>query len=52
MNENQTPAPFWIFAIGLLVVFVLMANFPRAGAALLGVLILVLLLNAKRLGIV
>lgn len=51
MNENA-PAPFWLFALALLVVLVFMNNFPRAGAALLGVLILGLLITAKRKGFV
>lgn len=44
--------PFWLAAIGLLLVLAFMSEFPRAGAALLGVIVLVLLLNAKRTGIV
>jgi hypothetical protein len=44
--------PFWIAAIGLLLVLVFMGEFPKAGAALLGVIVLVLLLNAKREGVV
>jgi len=44
--------PFWLAAIGLLVVLVFMGEFPKAGAALLGIIVLVLLLNAKRIGVV
>jgi hypothetical protein len=51
MND-AAPAPFWIFAIALLLVLVFMANFPRAGAALLGVLVLGLILTARRQGFV
>lgn len=47
---NNLP-PFWLAAIGLLLVLVFMSEFPRAGAALLGVIVLVLLLNAKRTGV-
>lgn len=42
--------PFWIAALALLLVLVIMSEFPRAGAALLGVLLLVLVLNAKAKG--
>ena len=44
--------PFWLAALALLVVLVFMGEFPRAGAALLGVIVLVMLLNAKRMGYV
>ena len=44
--------PFWLAALALLLVLVFMAEFPRAGAALLGVLVLVMVLNAKKRGVV
>jgi hypothetical protein len=44
--------PFWLAALGLLIVLVFMGEFPRAGAALLGVIVLVMILNAKRQGFV
>jgi hypothetical protein len=48
---NEMP-PFWLAAIGLLIVLAFMGVFPRAGAALLGVLVLVLVLTAKKKGVV
>jgi hypothetical protein len=42
---NQVP-PFWLAGLALLVVLAIMSQFPRAGAALLGVLLLVLVLNS------
>jgi len=48
----QNTPPFWLAAIGLLLVLVFMGEFPKAGAALLGVIVLVLLLNAKKMGVV
>ncbi len=50
--NNQTIAPFWLAALALILVLLIMAEFPRVGAALLGLLLLVLLLNAKQRGIV
>jgi hypothetical protein len=44
--------PFWLAALALLLVLVVIAEFPRIGMALLGVLLLVLLLNAKKKGTV
>jgi hypothetical protein len=44
--------PFWLAGIALLVVLLIMAEFPRVGAALLGVLLLVLLVNASKKGTV
>lgn len=49
MNE-QPIAPFWLAALALILVLLIMAEFPRVGAALLGLLLLVLLLNAKQRG--
>lgn len=46
---NQIP-PFWLAGLALLLVLVIMSQFPRAGAALLGVLLLVLVLNARKKG--
>jgi hypothetical protein len=46
---NQIP-PFWLAGLALLLVLVIMSQFPRAGAALLGVLLLVLILNARKKG--
>lgn len=48
---NDIP-PFWLAGIALLVVLLIMAEFPRVGAALLGVLLLVLLVNASKKGTV
>lgn len=48
---NEVP-PFWLAGIALLVVLLIMAEFPRVGAALLGVLLLVLLVNASKKGTV
>jgi hypothetical protein len=45
---NDQPAPFWLAGLALLVVLVVWAEFPRVGAALLGVLLLVLLLNSSK----
>ncbi len=47
---NDQPAPFWLAAIALVVVLVVMAEFPRVGAALLGLLLLVLLVNSAKKG--
>ena len=47
----NTP-PFWLAALALLLVMVFTAEFPRAGSALLGVIMLMLLLNAKRKGVI
>jgi hypothetical protein len=44
--------PFWLAALALVLVLVVMAEFPRVGAALLGVLLLVLLVNSKKKGTV
>jgi hypothetical protein len=46
---NSTP-PFWLAALGLLLVLIIMSQFPRVGTALLGVLLLVLVLGAKKKG--
>ena len=48
---NEVP-PFWLAGLALLVVLLIMAEFPRVGAALLGVLLLVLLVNASKKGTV
>jgi len=44
---NQTP-PFWLAAIGLLLVLAFTAEFPKAGAALIGVLVLGIIINYQR----
>jgi hypothetical protein len=46
---NEVP-PFWLAGLALVLVLLVMAEFPRIGAALLGVLLLVLLVNAKQKG--
>lgn len=48
---NEIP-PFWLAALALVLVLLVMAEFPRVGAALLGVLLLVLLVNGKQKGTV
>jgi hypothetical protein len=44
---NQVP-PFWLAALALVLVLVIMSEFPRVGSALLGVLLLVLLVNMRK----
>jgi hypothetical protein len=47
-SPPQQPAPFWLAGLALLIVLVVMAEFPKVGAGLLGLLLLVLLVNMKK----
>ena len=50
MLENVPP--FWTVAVAIIVVLFLVSEFPRAGGALVVVLVLGMLLGARKKGVI